>query len=200
MPAQVLTLPLSAPLTQQPVERQQQPQRGPTYTTVQGDKFEAERDIAEVAKLVRADIKTAITAGLFPTGTKCSVRVERYSMGRTLHLTVTACPIMVVNPVYVRWQCANPHASMLEAPPLARDRFSPEGRHVITTLERIVEAYNRRISSDQPDDYSNVSFYTDIVLGLELREEQSAAILALQPQVSLRNSWKPSFSSSSDQI
>lgn len=191
MPAQVLTLPLSAPLTQQPVAPHRQPQRGPAYTTVQGDKFDAGRDIADVAKLVRADIKETITAGLLPPGTTCSVRVERYSMGRNLHLAVTACPIMVVNPVYVRWQQANRHASMLEAPPSARDRFSPEGRHVITTLERIVEAYNRRISSDQPDDYSNVSFYTDIVFGLELREEQSASILAIQPQVSIRNTWKP---------
>jgi len=199
MPAQVLTLPLSPPLTQLPVDPQRQPQHGPTYTTVQGDKFEAGQDIADVAKLVRADIKSTISAGLLPSGTKCSVRVERYSMGRTLHVSVTACPIMVVNPVNVRWQQANPHASMLDAPPLARDRFSPEGWHVITTLERIVEAYNRRISSDQPDDYSNVSFYTDIVLGLELREEQSAAILALQPQVSLRNSWKPAAPSTTGQ-
>lgn len=200
MIAQILPLPNSSLPTPQPVEPQRRSPRGPTCTTVQGDKFEAERDIAEVAKLVRADIKAAISAGLLPFGTKCSVRVERYSMGRNLHVSVTACPIMVANPVYVRWQQANRHASMLEAPPSARDRFSPEGRHVITTLERIVEAYNRRISSDQPDDYSNVSFYTDIVFGLELREEQSASILALQPQVNLRNSWKPAASSATGQI
>lgn len=200
MSAHILPLPLTAHQPQQPVEPKLQPPRGPTYTTVQGDKFETGRDIADVAKLVRADIKAAIAAGTLPAGIKCGVRIERYSMGRSLHLSVSACPIMVVNPAYVRWQRDNPHAGMFEVPPDARDRFSPEGRHVIDTLEGIVEAYNRRVTSDQPDDYSNVSFYTNIAFALDLREEQSKTILALQSEVSLRNSWKPAGAISAAQL
>lgn len=164
---------------------------GPTYTTTKGERFDPDRDLRDVAKLVRQDINAAVAAGHLPRGTKCSVRIERYSMGQTLHVRVTACPIMVVNPVYVRWQRDNPHAIMTEAPPSARDRFSPEGRHVLHTLECIVESYNRRVTSDQPDDYSNVRFYTDIAFAIDLRDEQTDAIRTLQPDISLRNSWKP---------
>ncbi|QCO07302.1 hypothetical protein [Azospirillum argentinense] len=196
MPAQILPLPITTLQPQQPVEPKRQAQRGPTYTTAQGDKFEAGRNFAEVAKLVRADIKAAIAAGHLPKGMVCSVRIDRFSMGQSLHLSVTACPIMVVNPAYVRWQRDNPHACMSEALPDARDRFSPEGRHVIDTLTGIVEAYNRRVTSDQPDDYSNVSFYTNIAFALDLREEQSMTVLALQSEVSLRNSWKPAGANS----
>lgn len=165
--------------------------RGPTYTTLKGDKFDPDRDLRDVAKLVRQDINAAVTAGMLPRGTKCSVRIERYSMGQALHVAVTACPIMLVNPAFVRWADANPHASWSDAPLGINDRMSPEGRHVVDTITGIVEAFNRRTTSDQADDYSNVAFYTHISCLGELLEEQRRAILALQPHITLRNAWKP---------
>lgn len=191
MSALVIPLPTVGAATALPTELPKRFQPGPKIITVQGDKFNRDRNIADVAKLVRADIKAAIASNLLPKGIKCSVRIERYSMGRTLHVTVTACPVMVVNPAFVRWSRNNPHASMLDAPAEASDRYSPEGRHILNTLTSIVEAFNRRVTSNQPDDYSNVAFHTDIQFDIDLRNGQSAAILALQPKVSLRNAWKP---------
>lgn len=53
-------------------------------TAFKGEKFEETRhlDIAEIAKLVRKDLKEA-----FPTY-KHSVRIERYSMGQALHIHI----------------------------------------------------------------------------------------------------------------
>ncbi|WP_372393854.1 hypothetical protein ABMY26_00785 (plasmid) [Azospirillum sp. HJ39] len=198
MSAQVVLLPSSTHNVLQLVQPQPQPQRGPSFTTKKGDKFDPDRDLRDIAKLVRQDINSAVDAGLLPSGTKCSVRIERYSMGQTLHVRVTECPIMVVNPIYVRWHRDNPHACMIEAPPSARDRFSPEGRLALSTLEHIVESYNRRVTSDQPDDYSSVRFHTDIAFAIDLRDEQTKTILALQPKMNLRNSWKPAVNTAAE--
>ena len=53
-----------------------------------GSKYTAGLDIAQIARLVRIDIKAAIADGALPVG-KYSVRVSRYSIGQSLNLTAT---------------------------------------------------------------------------------------------------------------
>ena len=57
-----------------------------------GAKFERGRDLTLVAKDLRRDIRAEIKANRLPKGLKVSVRIERYSMGQSLHLAVTAAP------------------------------------------------------------------------------------------------------------
>ncbi|TET51335.1 MAG: hypothetical protein E3J64_07045 [Anaerolineales bacterium] len=110
-------------------------------------------DLAEIAKLVRADIKAAVKAGDLPKGTKTSVRISRYSMGQSLTATITECPgLIVANPDRVRFDLDDPHGHTTL--PL----LSPDATRVVGVVQDITDSYNYD-SSDPASDYYNVRFY-----------------------------------------
>ena len=118
-----------------------------------GSKYNNGRDIVDIAKLVRSDIANAIKAGLLPKGLKTGVRIERFSMGRSLNVKITAAPgVCFLSVARVRFDMVEPH-EFTRLPLL-----SPAGKRIIETLEAIMNAYNRN-DSDIMSDYHNVSFY-----------------------------------------
>lgn len=135
-----------------------------------GAKYERGRDITEIAKLVRADIKAAIKAGDLPKGTKCSVRVSRFSGGRSLTVTVKALPgINGLNWYRLDAEKAEPHQYPGNFPQHARAIYSPEGTRVVKLLEAMVEAYNFD-GSDTQTDYFHVNFYKTIDFDYDLEK------------------------------
>jgi hypothetical protein len=127
-----------------------------------GSKYQQGRDIAEVAKDVRKDLRAAVKARQLPKGFKASVRIERYSMGRSLNVVVKAAPgVQIFNDTYL--------AAMgkgLSWPPSDRaawpkhGRFTAEGVALQKTVEDICNAYNYD-RSDSMTDYYNTAFHLD---------------------------------------
>lgn len=139
-------------------------------------KFVSGRNIADAAKLVRADIKAAIAAGLLPAGLKTSVRIDRYSMGQSLNVKITACPgVVVASVARVRFDLEHPR-DFTRLPLL-----SAEATRIVETIRAIVAAYNYD-RSDAMYDHFDVSFYgsVDFEHGLQeaSRDEIAEAIRA----------------------
>lgn len=135
------------------------------YAVAYGDKYEQGLDVAEIAKRVRADIKVAITAGELPAA-KYSVRISRYSMGRSLYVTVDGVPFAIVHEARVRRDVLEPHAYHAETLCLHTD----EARALLAKVEAIVAAYNFD-GSDSQSDYSHVNFYAHV--DFSNRQEQA---------------------------
>lgn len=55
-----------------------------------GEKFDRDLDITDIAKLVRKYVRATLP------GTKWSVRVERYSGGQSLHVTLVSAPLEAI--------------------------------------------------------------------------------------------------------
>ncbi len=58
------------------------------YKTTTGSKFVAGRDITQIAKLIRADIKATVVSEIFANA-KFSVKTSRYSMGQSITVTIS---------------------------------------------------------------------------------------------------------------
>jgi len=143
-----------------------------------GKKYQSGQDVKETAKLVRKDIKAGIKSGLFPAGLKASVTIERYSMGQSLSVHVTAVPetFQVVNPARVIWERDNPHDWYnKDIPSDARARYSDCGQKLLDDLESLVLAYARR-DVDSSTDYYNVSFSHHVGYDYRVTKAQEAAV------------------------
>jgi hypothetical protein len=119
----------------------------------EGSRLEETRDldIAAIAKLVRADIREAIRVGFLPGSSRdYSVRIDRYSMGQSLDVTVRNHPELW----HLAW--SDTYGEELR-------QHSPEGRRVVELLEGIVRAYNWD-GSDSMVDYFDVRFYSTVTL------------------------------------
>jgi hypothetical protein len=117
-----------------------------------GSKYEVTKDLdlAQVAKLVRADIKATQKAGFLPAGLECSVRISRYSMGQSLDVRITAAPFVVYVPEH---QVDANRDAGVRCPFLTRSAVA-----AFDVIEAIVEAYNRD-RSDTQSDHFDVRFY-----------------------------------------
>jgi len=122
-----------------------------------GERYDGDLDVAEIAKLVRKDIKAALAAGELPSGLKTSVRISRYSMGRSLDVRVTVYPGAVVNPAYAAWRVEHPHDPHFDAP----SRFTEEATAHLEVLKSIHRAYNHD-GSDLMSDYYDVNYYGQV--------------------------------------
>ncbi|WP_251153834.1 hypothetical protein [Cellulosimicrobium sp. Marseille-Q4280] len=66
------------------------PTGGPVvYQHRTGSKYDGFRDVAQIAKDVRADLKAAQKAGYLPPDMRISVRSDKYSMGQAMRLAVS---------------------------------------------------------------------------------------------------------------
>ena len=99
---------------------------------MKGSKYIQGQDVAEIAKVLRSDIKQAVKAGLLPTGLKVGVTISRFSMGCSLSVRVTALPagfpVLAGDP-----EC--PHAKAPETRALLD--------HLLELLEEMVDAHRR---------------------------------------------------------
>ncbi len=113
----------------------------PVTSTQQGGRYRQGQDVAAIAKLIRRDIKTAD----LPKGLKASVRISRYSQGKTISITVTCCPVVVLNPERVKDDAAQKCAD-------GRPWRSAPGQAIVDILQAIGERYQKSQTTDQPDD------------------------------------------------
>lgn len=130
---------------------------------VQGDNYTATRDldIAEIAKLVRADIKSAQRAGALPTEATIRCRIERYSGGQSLRVEIDAMPDT--------WTFNEPGREPDYANNIAtHGGHTPAAVAATRTVEKIIGSYNRDRSDSQAD-YHHVRFYS----GVTIRDEAS---------------------------
>jgi hypothetical protein len=114
-----------------------------------GSKYERDLDVVEIAKRVRKELKAEL-----PKGTKCSVRIDRFSGGQSISLKVDAVPFPIVNPEYVCREVLEPHTYHQDA----IGRWTPEAVALLAQADAILSAYNFD-GSDSQTDYYHVNFY-----------------------------------------
>ena len=119
-----------------------------------GSKYTPGTDVKEIAKMIRKDIADAIKAGRIPAGTKCSVRIDRFSGGKSIDLYVTALPagFHIYSREYVEHTLTNKHGYF------EGKRRSDEATALIKTLKSISDSYNYD-DSDSMTDHFDVNFY-----------------------------------------
>jgi len=141
-----------------------------------GSKYDPDLDVVEIAKRVRKDLK-----GEYP-GCRFSVRIQRFSMGRSLDVTIKHTDLQVVNPDWVRFRVENPgwHDARSNAPA----PYTSEGEALFKRVKEIVQAYNFD-DSDSMSDYYHVNFSQKVEFDhdldglIERQEIESAQRLGL---------------------
>jgi hypothetical protein len=149
------------------------------YEISYGNKYEATKgaDLADIAKLVRKDIKAAVATGKLPAGLKASVRIDRFSGGQSLDVTVTEYAGPVLNPARVAAERKNPHDSHYLEP-----WMHPTAAAVENTLKAIVGAYNFD-GSETMVDYYHVRFYGSVSFAEDLkRRDRGESTEASKPK------------------
>jgi hypothetical protein len=134
-----------------------------------GSKYEAGRDIAVIAKLVRADIKAAIKERKLPADLKTRVKIDRFAGGCSLDVIVMDGGEGCFNPLYWQDLKARPHGS--ERP----SRYTDMGKSVLATLEAICKDYQYS-DVDSMSDYFNTNFYLDVKFDFAVEHASGAAI------------------------
>lgn len=113
-----------------------------------GAKWQDRREFAETAKLVRADLKAA--------GVVATVRLSRYSMGRSLTVIVTppaGMPLASVLRVRQDLRLAPLDERGCPAP-----FRTPESAAFLASVEAMVDAYNRSWNDKHQDFHAHVEF------------------------------------------
>ena len=110
-----------------------------------GEKFNRDLDVKEIAKLIRKELK-----GI--SGLKTSVRIERYSMGRSINVSIKECGFNPMNPERIKAEKENPHVS------IDLSIYTKQGSDLKDKIQSIVDQYNFD-DSDSMTDYFNVNFY-----------------------------------------
>jgi len=118
------------------------------------------RDTAQIAKLIREDVKAAVKKGELPKAAY-SVRTDKYSMGSSIDVVVSKLPFPVINADAYRVDRGATYATFDSS--RFRSRFTPRAQEVERKLEAIVDAYHWD-RSDSMTDYHNERFSKDIRL------------------------------------
>lgn len=138
------------------------------YETTYGSKYNKDLNIKAIAALVRADIKAAVKDGALPAA-KYSVRLERFSGGRALDVTVSGLPFELLNEERALADHDAPRA-------FSRINLHSVGAmSVERQLERIMAAYNFD-GSDIQSDYFHVNFYAHIRFDADESAERKAIL------------------------
>ena len=150
---------------------------------MQGAKYDSNRSTNDIAKAIRADIKSAIAkpAGepwALPKGLKVSVRLDKYAGGCSINARITAFAGALLNPASVAWE------KLLPNEPLRFPRLTKEGARVLSVLEALMADYNYD-RSDPQSDYFNVRFYGDASVHSEYRAQRKLELLAVPALVEL---------------
>jgi hypothetical protein len=145
------------------------------YEITYGSKYQQGLDTAEIAKLIRADIKAAIAAGELPRATY-SVKISRYSGGSSIHVKISGVPFPVLNAERARRDALEPYVYHAYELPLR----TAEAEALLTTVELIVASYNYD-GSDIQSDYFNVNFHSSVTFDHdEEREERERIVAAIK--------------------
>lgn len=125
-----------------------------------GSRYDETRtlDVADVARLIRSDIKQAVKDGKLPKGPRYSVRTSRFSGGCSIDINVTNwdgdCRVLGSDP-----------GSCSDHPDFADSYvYTAEADAAVKVLRSITQAYNRD-NSDSQTDYYEVKFYSHVQIG-----------------------------------
>lgn len=135
-----------------------------------GSKFVRGRDTAEIAKLIRAEIATAIKIGAMPK-IKASVKTGRSSMSSSITICITEVPSD-----FVRYQNEYIRAHVRNESPCVK-RHTREAESVLDLIDMIAKQYHWSNSSPG-DDYSHVNFYLAVQFDGAVGREQWKAVEA----------------------
>jgi hypothetical protein len=129
---------------------------------------------AEIAKLVRQDIKHATMRGDLPQGLKVSVRTREYAGGGSIDVRVTSVPasfnVLFLPRVYAEFN--TPHVYNNERP-----YRSVQAEALVHKLEAILQAYNFD-DSDSQSDYFHVRFYGHADIDGDVTSKERIALRA----------------------
>lgn len=134
-----------------------------------------EKDVKEIAKAVREDIKAAIKKKVLPKG-EYSVTIKRYSGGRSLDVAIKSLPFPIVNHEWLYWEQRDPN----QHPPGGIDRHTKEAIAVTAVVEAIVNQYNFD-KSDIMTDYFHVNFYSHVSFDWEVEKFERDSYMAGKP-------------------
>ncbi len=143
-----------------------------SVSTRRGAKYVAGRDVVAIAKDVRADLKAAVSSGALPAATY-SVRIARYSMGRSIGIVVTDASFPQYNPARLAYEHDGLRREMTDA---ERCWMSDEARAVDAYLEALLASYNEDCSRPE-EDYYCVAFAPNVSIHGD-RDAEIAAMLA----------------------
>jgi hypothetical protein len=140
------------------------PPTRPTWTLFKPlGTYKRERPIAEIARCVRAEIRTCIVMGLLPP---MKVKVT-YRSGRGMnrdHVNVTIerweSSVRFMPERFARW-LLSVRAGGSSHQPAGVERYTPLARLILHRLDRIVAAYGYD-RSDPMTDYWDVAFWSDV--------------------------------------
>lgn len=127
-----------------------------TYTTAVGGKYTGFRDVADVAKDVRQDLKAARDAGYLPEDVTFAVTTSKFSGGQAMDITVRG----LTDDLIYEDDPASWHSGR---------RYSAEAIEIRDRIEAIGKAYDRS-TTDMQTDYFNVTYFCNA----QLEDEQSA--------------------------
>lgn len=131
-------------------------------TIAYGTKYEATKNLnrAEIAKLIRADIKAAAVDGTLPKA-KYSVRVRSFAGGGSIDIRyshVDEVGFSLFNAERLEFDIVHGSREFTRLP-----LYSDRAKHITTTLDGIMAAYNFD-GSDSMTDYFHVRFYGHAVV------------------------------------
>jgi hypothetical protein len=133
----------------------------------QGSKYKAGRDAKETSALIRKEIRVMFPA---KAGYKFSVKLERYSMGRSITIEVKAAPsLSILNPEYAKAYVAKPYDNISAVD--FGGRYTRGAASLKISLERILSKYNRT-DIDSQTDYYNVDFSPSVEFDSDLIESE----------------------------
>lgn len=126
-----------------------------------GSKYTGYRPAAEVAKLIRAELKAAQKAGELPTEIKFSVTSDYFSGGQSVSVEIRG------------WTDEEVWETYQDAYDMPRKSIRPAAAGVKRKVERIANAYNRDRSDSQVD-YFDVMYYCRVEFESDWRRQYRA--------------------------
>lgn len=141
-------------------------------TIAYGSKYDATKNLnrAEIAKLIRADIKALVADGTLPKA-KYSVRVRSFSGGGAIDIKyshVVEDGFMLHNAERLEFDIVHGSREFTRLP-----LYSERATHITKTLDSIMSAYNFD-GSDSQSDYFHVRFYGHAVVCWEWERDMRA--------------------------
>jgi hypothetical protein len=134
--------------------------------TLYCSKYEAGLDITEIAKRLRREIKAAVKAEELPK-CKYSVRISRYSMGQSLHVSITETPFPVHNRRYLELEhdilhCDDGRSHGMYIERDETQRWTQEAIDLIPKVKALANQWNYD-GSDSQTDYYHVNYSMSVV-------------------------------------
>jgi hypothetical protein len=127
-------------------------------------KFDPSLNIKEIAKRLRKEIKNMQKLGIY-TGMKVSVRIERYSGGQSLNVTITKWDGQLHNPNWIAADQDDRHEY---------HRHTPKVLKALEVLKQLANQWNYD-NSDSMVDYFDVNYYTHVKVDWELDRDDRIA-------------------------